>query len=78
MIMRRFVVFAACCASVFLAGCSGHTKAYLKKDQDIPTLVVPSDVPVIKQQPYFPVPNLPPENTGTPTPNLKPPTLQKK
>lgn len=75
--MRRFVLLLACLSSIFLVGCSGNSKTYLKKDQDIPTLVVPSDVPVIKQQPYFPVPNLPPQNSASPTPDLKPPTLQK-
>jgi uncharacterized lipoprotein len=75
--MRRFILFIACCVSVLLAGCAGHSKDYLKKDQDVSSIVVPPGTPMIKQQPYYPVPSIPPQNATSATPNLKPPTLQK-
>lgn len=73
--MRRLILLAACCASIFLTSCANHSKDYLKKDQDVNSIVVPPGVPIIKQEPYYPVPNIPPENTTAKTPNLKPPTL---
>jgi uncharacterized lipoprotein len=75
--MRRFILLTACCASVFLTGCANHSKDYLKKDQDVSAIVVPAGVPMVKQDPYYPVPNLPAQNNASTTPNLKPPTLQK-
>lgn len=75
--MRFMALIVVCCASVVLAGCANHSKDYLKKDQDISSIVVPPGVPMIKQEPYYPVPNIPPQNASSPIPNLKPPTLQK-
>ncbi|HLB56835.1 MAG TPA: hypothetical protein VJK30_05850 [Coxiellaceae bacterium] len=75
--MRFIALIAVFCASIFLAGCANHSKDYLKKDQDVNSIVVPPGVPIIKQEPYYPVPNIPPENTTAKTPNLKPPTLLK-
>ena len=62
-------------AAFLLASCGGHQNDYLKKGQTVPQLVVPHDVPTIKQEPYYPVPNIP--DLAPPAPNsLVPPTLK--
>ena len=75
--MRTLVLLAVCCAAISLSGCANHSKDYLKKDKEISSIVVPPGVPMIKQELYYPVPNIPPQNSSSKIPDLKPPTLQK-
>lgn len=73
--MRIFTLFLAIFSGFFLSSCANHSKDYLKKGGEISSLVVPKDVPVLKQQTYYPIPN----TTITPSKkpvSLVPPTLQ--
>ena len=75
--MRFIALFVVFCASVFLLGCASHSKDYLKKGGEISSLVVPSGVPMIKQQPYYPIPASASNAPAMPN-SLLPPTLQSK
>ncbi|OGT43811.1 MAG: hypothetical protein A3F13_01510 [Gammaproteobacteria bacterium RIFCSPHIGHO2_12_FULL_40_19] len=74
--MRFFALFMLFCASMFLLGCAKHSNDYLKKGGEISSLVVPTDVPVIKQAPYYPIPAAAANGSAKPN-SLLPPTLQK-
>lgn len=75
--MRFFALFSAVLIGLCLTGCESHSRAYLKKGGEISSLVVPQDVPVIKQQTYYPVPAMPAGSTVKKSVSLLPPTLQK-
>ncbi len=75
--MRFFALFSAILIGLCLTGCSSHSREYLKKSGEISSLVVPKDVPVIKQQTYYPVPPMPAEATLKKSVSVVPPTLQK-
>lgn len=72
--MRLMALIALFFTSVLLIGCAAHSKSYLKKDKSIASLVVPSDVPVIKQAPYYPIPKVADQGVVKSV-SLKPPTL---
>jgi hypothetical protein len=74
--MRFMPLFAVLCTSVVLTGCASHAKDYLKNDKEVNSIVVPPGVPMIKQSPYYPVPNIPQNTTGKPV-TLLPPTMIK-
>lgn len=74
--MRFFALFAAVLIGLCLTGCESHSRAYLKKGGEISSLVVPQDVPVLKQQPYYPVPSMPAASATKKAVSLLPPTLQ--
>ena len=74
--MRFIALIAVLCMSVVLTGCGTPSKAYLKKDGEVNSIVVPPGVPMIKQEPYYPVPSVP-QNTAAKPVNLLPPTLAK-
>lgn len=71
--MRRIVIFIVF-LSVFLTGCVNHTRDYLKHGKQISSVVVPKDVPILKQNDYYPVPSVSVSKTVKPV-SLTPPTL---
>ena len=73
--MRFIALTLLLCVGFFLSACTNHSLDYLKKSGQVSPIVVPSTVPAIKQEPYFPVP---PVSASTPKKpmSLKPPTLQ--
>lgn len=73
--MRFFALLMLFCASIFLVSCVNHKNAYLKEDAQISPLVVPTDVPVIKQAPYYPIPAIETHSVGKKPVSLLPPTL---
>lgn len=75
--MRFCVMLIASFAALLLAGCGSHATDYLKKGGEIPSLVVPSDVPPLKQDSYYPIPAVSQTTAAKPN-SLLPPTLQKK
>ena len=55
--MRCVVILFLLFASVVLTACgsgTGHAKTYVKKSQQIGSLVVPPGVPMVKQDTYYP------------------------
>ena len=74
--MRYGKLIVLCFAGVFLTACANHTKNYLKNGREIAPIVVPSDVPVLKQHDYYPIPAAP-QAGSVKSVSLKPPTLQK-
>jgi hypothetical protein len=74
--MRLIALVAVLCVSVALVGCGAHSKDYLKKDGVVHSIVVPSGVPMIKQEPYYPVPPVS-QNASTKPVTVLPPTLVK-
>jgi len=75
--MRFFAVGLLFCSVVLLSACTSHEKDYLKNAGQINSLVVPSDVPMIKQESYYPIPATP-VNVSTKPMSLVPPTLTNK
>lgn len=75
--MRFIALWVVIVASVCLASCANHSRDYLKKDQEIGSLVVPKDVPVLKQETYYPVPVIAQDATVKPV-SLLPPTMGNK
>lgn len=73
--MRFFILFLVSFFGLYLSGCAGHTTNYLKKGGEISPLVVPKDAPVLKQQTYYPVPDMP-VSSSKKSVSLIPPTLQ--
>lgn len=74
--MRHVFVFVLISMlSVFLLGCVNHTRDYLKHGQEISSVVVPKEVPILKQSDYYPVPSVSASKTVKPV-SLTPPTLQ--
>lgn len=69
--MRYLLFFMSLFA---LAACAQHETDYLKKGETVPPLVIPSNVPVIKQAAYYPVPTVPGLPPAKPN-SLVPPTL---
>jgi len=74
--MRILVGLGLLFVSILLVGCGPHTPAYLKHSHQIPHIVVPKDVPVVKEQPYYPIPHVA-FSRKKPAPALLPPTLKK-
>ena len=74
--MRFLAFMTLCCASIILCGCANHSRDYVKKGGEIASLTVPPGVPMIKQEPYYPVPVA--SALSAKAVSLKPPTLQKK
>lgn len=74
--MRFVALIVALGVSVALVGCGSHSKDYLKKGSEVSPIVVPPGVPMIKQEPYYPVPAVP-QNTSVKSVTLLPPTLEK-
>lgn len=72
--MRIVALIVLLLSSVLLSACTDHSTDYLRKGGEVPTLVVPSDVPTVKQQPYLPVPPMPKNATVKPV-SLLPPTM---
>ncbi|MCX7125619.1 MAG: hypothetical protein NTU49_07730 [Gammaproteobacteria bacterium] len=72
--MRFIALIMLFFASVVLSGCASHSKDYLKNGAEIPPLVVPASVPILKQEPYYPIPPVSGNATLKPV-SLKPPTL---
>lgn len=73
--MRFFTLCLAIIASVFLVSCANHSKDYLKKDQQIASIIVPPGVPALKQQMYYPVPTTA-QNATVKSVSLVPPTMK--
>ncbi|MCX7121125.1 MAG: hypothetical protein NTZ67_05045 [Gammaproteobacteria bacterium] len=74
--MRLITLILLLCATAVLSGCGAHSRDYLKKGNEISPLVVPPGVPVMKQEPYYPVPAGPSTTLSSKPVSLKPPTLQ--
>lgn len=74
--MRLFTISLLFCTILTLTACANHKNAYLKGGREVPGLVVPADVPVIKQEPYYPIPALPINHSNQKSVSLLPPTLQ--
>ena len=74
--MRFFVFVLLSLTVVLLSACTDHKDNYLKNGRQVAPLVVPSDVPMIKQEPYYPTPSMPATVPKKPV-SLVPPTLLK-
>ena len=72
--MRLLKIVITMIACTVLLGCVNHTNDYLKKSNQISTLVVPSDVPALKQETYYPIPKTVSSTADKPI-SLIPPTL---
>jgi uncharacterized lipoprotein len=73
--MRFFALFSVILLGLCLTACGSHSTTYLKKGREIAPIVVPADVPVIKQQDYYTVPKVSVTPSQKPV-SLLPPTLQ--
>ncbi|OGT44695.1 MAG: hypothetical protein A3E82_05210 [Gammaproteobacteria bacterium RIFCSPHIGHO2_12_FULL_38_11] len=73
--MRFIALTFLCCATVVLSGCGAHSRDYLKKGHEVSPLVVPEGVPILKQEPYYPIPPGPATTEASKPVSLKPPTL---
>ena len=65
-----FIAFMFC-----LSACANHDTDYLKKGETVPSIVVPPNVPPIKQAAYYPIPTVEAQTPAKPN-SLVPPTLQ--
>lgn len=74
--MRFFALFLAVFAAICLTSCTGTKNDYVRGAGEINGLVVPSDVPPIKQEPYYPVPAMPANASTAKSVSTLPPTLQ--
>ncbi len=74
--MRFFVFVLLSLTVVLLSAFTDHKDTYLNNGRQVAPLVVPSDVPMIKQEPYYPTPSMPATVPKKPV-ALVPPTLLK-
>lgn len=69
----RLIVFCVLSA-LALCGCASSSNDYIKEGQQVNSIVVPNDVPSVKQSPYYPVPKYSGALPTKPV-SLKPATL---